>query len=144
MSKEPVFVNPMEFVNNTSLRLISAVGTVTGINDCSGSSRSSWQVVFNYKDPGGVVKKDGELIFQDIEPITNPPYSISLSSLSAQGEAKSPIFCARWGSYAYFKVKVYVKMSDGTESNCIFFNLQRPAGANREAARSQVSSGKLN
>ena len=141
-------VDPVPYINTDLPRLKSAVGSIIGVNACSGGTRTSWQVVFNFKDPSNSINQGGELIFQDIEPISNPPYSVPVNLLNANnGTISSSTFCAKWGTNSYFKVKVFVRLSNGKESNCIYFNLPKPPGAfkviNSNNDNERPSSNKL-
>lgn len=125
------YIDPMPLVNTTSIRLVSASAALTGINNCSGNSRSTWKVVFDYKDPSNQIDPGATLTFQDIEPVTNPPYTVSIGSLVTEGGlVNSPDFCARFNELTYFKVKVYLT-SKGVQSNCIYFYLNKVGDAMR-------------
>lgn len=125
-------VDPVQFVNTANIRLISAQAKLTGINSCTNGTRSPWQVNFKYNDPSKKITSNAVLTFQDIEPIVNPPYTVPIGNLIAQdGLVSSTVFCARFDDVSYFKVKVFMTLEDGSRSNCIYFILNREAGAHR-------------
>src|SRR5690606_30537002 len=102
-------IDPMPLINTTSIRLISASASLTGINNCSDGTRSTWKVIFDYRDPSNQIDPDATLTFQDVEPVNNPPYTVKVGSLVSQdGLVNSPDFCARFGDLTYFKVRVYL------------------------------------
>lgn len=128
-------IDPMPMINTESIRLLSAQAKLTGINDCSSGSGSSWKVTFDYKDPSNRITPKAKLTFQDIEPVVNPPYTVPVGSLkTADGLVQSPVFCARFNSFNYFKVKVFITLENGTKSNCINFILNKEGAAKRTAA----------
>jgi|GEM_PF-4213069 Membrane proteins related to metalloendopeptidases len=127
-------IDPMPLINTTSIRLISASASLTGINNCSDGTRSTWKVIFDYRDPSNQIDPDATLTFQDVEPVNNPPYTVKVGSLVSQdGLVNSPDFCARFGDLTYFKVRVYLT-SKGVNSNCIYFYLNKTGDAMRAIA----------
>ncbi|MEK7257715.1 MAG: hypothetical protein AAB316_23360, partial [Bacteroidota bacterium] len=142
------------FINTTSVRLKAAAGQMTGVNNCEhdwgvANSGSSWDVKFDFFDPLNSITNGAMLTFQDIEPVVNFPYSVPAGSLVSQnGLVTSQEFCAKFGdaSNTYFKVKVYLTLPNGSESNCIYFNLKRPAGAKnldgKNTGNYQLGSGR--
>lgn len=137
-------IDPVPMINTTSVRLKGAIGTTTGVNNCDwwgSSDGSTWDVKFDYKDPSNTIDSDATLTFQDIEPVTNSPYTVPVGSLTtANGQVNSPIFCAHFGSLDYFKVKVFLTLANGTTSNCIYFTLKKPAGAAKSRSGQEGSS----
>lgn len=125
--------DPEPLIDRSAVRLISANASCSAINDCSGGNGSSWIVNFNYKDLNNSITPNATLTFEDIEPVNNSPYTVSVGSLiTATGSVASPVFCAHFENAEYIRVKVYLTLENGTRSNCIYFVLQRPAGANRD------------
>jgi hypothetical protein len=124
-------IDPIPMINTTSVRLLSAKAALTGINNCSNDTRSTWNVNFDYRDPSNNINKDATLTFQDIEPVVNPPYTVDASALNGpNGLVTSPTFCAHFSDYTYFKIKVYMTIGD-VRSNCIYFYLNKSGGALR-------------
>ncbi|GAA4418846.1 hypothetical protein GCM10023187_52660 [Nibrella viscosa] len=133
-------IDPTPLINETSVRLISATAKQTGVNNCSGGS--SWVVSFDYRDPKFNLDSKATLTFQDVEPVLNAPYTVNAGTLkSASGLVSSPTFCARFGQYSYFKVKVYMTQSNGVRSNCIYFILRKEGNAARVSADDAPATG---
>jgi murein DD-endopeptidase MepM/ murein hydrolase activator NlpD len=127
-------IDPAQKVNVTDVRLISASASLTGINNCDNNGTnngSSWNVNFDYSDPAIILNPNATLTFQDIEPVTNSPYTTTVGSiLTSGGLVTSPQFCAHFGSFTRFKVKVFITLN-GRQSNCIYFYLSKQGAAHK-------------
>lgn len=127
-------VDPVPFVNTNNIRLISASAELVGINNCLryGETASSWKVKLDYKDPSNTITNKAILSFEDVEPFKNPIYTTTVGALKqANGVVESPIFCARFSGYPFLKIKVYLTLENGSQSNCINFILSRTGNAQR-------------
>jgi murein DD-endopeptidase MepM/ murein hydrolase activator NlpD len=128
-------VNPAKLIDTESPRLLSGVAKCLAVNDCNGKHGlgSSWNIVFNYKDPKNSITPDATLTFQDVEPYVNPSFSVQVGSLQANGgQVGSSVFCATFTESDYLKAKVYMTLANGKKTNAIYFVLKRPAGANKQ------------
>ncbi len=134
-------VDPMPYINTTSPRLISAKAACTSINTCDITTSvkgSPWNVIFDYRDPRNLITSEATLTFQSVDPIRSP-WTVSIGSILSGGVVNSPTFCAYFRDISYFKIKVYLTLPNGEQSNCINFFLNKPAGANRLYDNNNIS-----
>lgn len=129
-------VDPYPLINTSILRFNGAAAQFLGVNDCDfngqGLLGSSWTIKLDFGNPDNFTASGATVTFQDVEPVVNNPYTVPLTSLGRHVQLNNSTFCAHYGNLPFFKVKAYVTLANGSISNCIYFMIKRPSGAEKQ------------
>jgi hypothetical protein len=129
--------NPEEFIQNQSIpRLLNTSIEANGsLNDCEYpagvlNAGTSYHVNVTFSDIMGEVNNNAVLFLQDAEPYSSNPYSVLLTNLNTgTGTASTPDLCIKFGNSTHKRIRAYLKLANGKESNCVYVTIIKPAGA---------------